>query len=119
MDWRDIAAIVFACTAVNHLGLISAIERVIKHSLPVINCPKCLTFWSVLAYGSVCCCITATPTTVGCLSIAAAVISVPAISLLCSYLAIWLELLMYTIDTLYNRIYGILENNNKEERDES
>ena len=42
-----------------------------------------------------------------------------AISLLCSYLAIWLELIMYSIDTLYNRIYGILENNNEEERDEN
>lgn len=100
MDWRDIAAIVFACTAVNHLGLIAAIERIIKHSLPVINCPKCLTFWSVLAYCWLCNGIA---------------VAVPAISLLCSYLAIWLELLMYTIDTLYNKIYGNLENNKEDE----
>ena len=102
MDWRDIAAIMFVCTTVNHLGLISAIERVIKHSLPVINCPKCITFWSVLAYEV---------WYVGFPDIHIAF----AISLLCSYLAIWLELIMYAIDTLYNKIYGILEKNNPEE----
>ena len=112
MDWRDIAAIVFVCTAVNHLGLISAIERVIKHSLPVINCPKCLTYWSVLLYSI---------TTVPC-DFSQGLTILPlllAMSLLCSYLAIWLELIMYAIDTLYNKIYGIIENNNEEEiRDE-
>ena len=100
--WRDIACIVFVCTAVNHLGLISAIERVIKHSLPVINCPKCLTYWSVLLYGI---------TTVPC-DFSQGLTILPlllAISLLCSYLAIWLELIMYAIDTLYNKIYGIIE----------
>ena len=111
MDWRDIACIVFVCTAVNHLGLIATIERIIKHSLPVINCPKCLTFWSILAYGIVCCCTTATPT----ITLAARLL---AISLLCSYLAIWLELLMYAIDTLYNRIYVKIENISQEHHDE-
>lgn len=103
MDWMGIAAIVFACTAVNHLGLIAAIERVIRHRLPVVNCPKCLTCWSVFAYGMVCCCCTAT----------FSIVAIPrllAISLLCSYLAIWLELLMYAIDTLYNAIYAKIEN---------
>lgn len=102
MDWRDIAAIVFICTAVNHLGLISAIERVIKHSLPVINCPKCFTFWSVLAYEV---------WYVGFPDIHIAF----AISLLCSYLTIWLELIMYAIDTLYNRIYGKIEKYDQED----
>lgn len=111
MDWRDIACIVFAATAVNHLGLIAAIERVIRHSLPVINCPKCLTFWSVLVYGFVCCCTTATPTHT-------AIHRLLAISLLCSYLAIWLELLMYAIDTLYNKIYVTIEKNSKKNRPE-
>ena len=51
MDWRDVACIVFACTAVNHLGLVAAVERVIRHRLYVVNCPKCLTFWSMMACG--------------------------------------------------------------------
>lgn len=111
MDWMDIAAIVFVCTAVNHLGLIAAIERIINRSLPVVNCPKCLTFWSVLAYGIA---------TVPCTSQQglAAAPRLLAISFLCSYLALWLELLMYAIDTLYNIIYGTIENISQESPDE-
>lgn len=110
VQWIDIAAVVIFSTAVNHLGLVQAIERVVHHKLPIVNCPKCLTFWSTFAYG------------VSGDGIAALPSELPrllAISILCSYLAIWLELLMYAIDTLYNRIYGILEeNNNKEDRGE-
>ena len=108
MDWKDIACIVFACTAANHLGLIAAIERVISSPIPVVNCPKCLTCWSILAYGLA---------TAPCLT-TQAVARLLAISLLCSYLAIWLELLMYAIDTLYNRIYVRIENISQEGRDE-
>jgi hypothetical protein len=106
--WIDIAAIVFVCTAVNHLGLIAAIERVIRHRLPVVNCPKCLTCWSVFAYG-----IATVP------YVSPQIVArLLAISLLCSYLAIWLELLMYAIDTLYNRIYVKIENISQEHHDE-
>ena len=109
MDWMDIAAIVFACTAVNHLGLIKAVEGVVRHSLPVVNCPKCLTCWSVMAY-----CMATVPCT-SAQDVLAVLPRLLAISLLCSYLAIWLELLMYATDTLYNRIYGKIEDNNNEE----
>lgn len=103
MDWRNIACIVFVSTAVNHLGLIAAIQTVTKcHRLPIVSCPKCLTFWSVLVYEL---------WRVGFSDLP----MVLAISFLCSYLAIWLELFMYAIDTLYNKIYGIIENNNEEE----
>ena len=107
--WIDIAAIVFVCTAVNHLGLIGKIESIIKREFPVINCPKCLTCWSIFAYGIA---------TVPCGSpqgIIAAVLQWLAIALLCSYLALWLNLIMYAIDTLYNRIYGKIEDYNQED----
>ena len=95
----DIAAIVFVCTAISHLGLIPTIERIIKRKLWIIDCPKCLTCWSVLAYQLV----------TGCNPLLSL-----AISLLCSYLAMWLNLLMYAIDTLYNNIYGKIEEYNQE-----
>ena len=100
MDWRAIAAIVFIATAVNHLGLIGKIESIIKRELPVIDCPKCLTCWSVMTYQLLTNC---NPL----LSL--------AIALLCSYLALWLNLIMYAIDTLYNRIYGKIEDYNQED----
>ena len=106
----DIAAIVFFCTAVNHLGLIKAIERVIRHRLPVVNCPKCLTFWSMIACG-----VAEENSSLFTLHSSLRLL---AISLLCSYLAIWLELLMYAIDTLYNRIYVKIENVSQEHHDE-
>ena len=106
--WIDILAIVFVCTAVNHLGLIKAIEGIVKREILIINCPRCLTCWSVFAYG-----IATVP------YVSPQIVArLLAISLLCSYLAIWLELLMYAIDTLYNRIYAKIENINQEHHDE-
>ena len=102
MNLEAIAAIVFISTAVNHLGLIGKIESIIKRELPVIDCPKCLTCWSVMAYQLVTNC---NPL----LSL--------AIALLSSYLALWLNLFMYAIDTLYNRIYGKIEDYNQEDDD--
>lgn len=98
MHWIDIACIIIAATSANHLGLIEAAEGVIGRRLPVVSCSKCLTFWSVLAW----CCL------VCCDNIAALPRSLPrllAVSFLASYTAIWLELLMACIDTIYNRIY--------------
>ena len=82
--------ILFSAVAANHLELVAGIENVIKHSIPIVNCPKCLSFWSVLAYG---------------LLAGDNAILVIATAMLCAFLAIWLELLMGFIDTLYNRIY--------------
>jgi len=107
MYWTDIAAAVIFSTAVNHLGLIRAIERIVHCRLPVVNCPKCLAFWSTFAYGVSGDGVTA--------ALPSGLPRLLAISILCSYLAIWLELIMYAIDTLYNRIYGILEETGNEE----
>ena len=91
--WLDIASIVFVCVTANHLGLIEAIQTVTKcPHLPIISCPKCLTFWSVLIYGLWVVGITDIPLLL-------------AISFLCSYLALWLELLEAFIDTIYMKCY--------------
>lgn len=96
MDWMGIAAVVFFGVTVNHLGLIEAVEKVIKHRLPIINCPRCLTFWGTLAYGLSGDGMTAHPSVLSRLL---------AISILCSYLAMWLELIEGFIDTLYDKLY--------------
>ena len=92
MYWMDIASIVFVCVTANHLGLVKAIEGVVKTEMPIVNCPKCLTFWVTLAY---CYDGIATHTT-----------TVLAVSFLASYLAIWLELMEGYIDTLYMKAYA-------------
>ena len=88
--WIDIACIVFVCVTANHLGLVKAIEDHYDTELPIINCIKCFTFWCTLVYTA--------------LALKDA-IPVFAISFLCSYLAIWLELLEGYIDTLYDKVY--------------
>ena len=95
MVWIDIASIVFACVTVNHLGLIEAIENKIDQELPIVNCPKCFTFWGTLAYGLWYINFFSLP-------------MVLAISSLASYTAIWLELFEGYIDTLYSKFYGTI-----------
>lgn len=100
MEWRAIAAIVFISTAVNHLGLIRTIEGIVKREIPIVNCPKCLTCWSVMIYQLLTNC---NP------------LMSLAVALLCSYIALWLNLFMYAIDTLYNIIYGKFKDINPED----
>ena len=98
MDWTDIACIVFSCVTANHLGLVSKIEEIYGESLPVVNCPKCFSFWSVMAYGMVYCFSNGDISP----------IMVLAISFLSAYFALWLELFMGYIDYLYSRIYDTI-----------
>lgn len=90
--------ITFSATAINHLGLVAAVEEMFDSRLPIVNCPKCLSFWATLTYGCSVCCD----------SIAALPSALPhlfAISLLCAWLAVWLDLAMGIIDHLYIKVY--------------
>lgn len=91
----EIASILFTCVAANHLGLVAAIEETAGRSIPIVNCPKCFTFWSVLVY---------TFSSGGAMTYGAAPMLV--ISFLCAWFAIWLDLGMGIIDRLYLEIYG-------------
>ena len=121
MAWSDIAWIVVACTSANHLGLIAAVESLLHRRLPVVNCPKCFTFWSTLAY-LLACFLTGDdallrdggPIT----ALLSAVPRMLAVAFLASYSALWLELIMYFIDTLYNSIYDKIDKNNRKETDD-
>ena len=86
----DVASIVFAAVCANHLGLVGAIEKILRAKLPIANCAKCLSFWCVMAY---------------CLMGGVSVIHALATSFLASYAAIWAELLMGLTDRLYEHIY--------------
>ena len=97
MNWLDVLMIVFSATAANHLGLVAAAESVVRHRLPILNCPKCATFWSVIVHG-----------------IAEANFSlftfhfsltVLAAAFLSAWSAVWLDLLMGIIDQLYIKVY--------------
>lgn len=90
MDWNGIAAIVLSITLANHLGLIEAIEGVIGHKLPILNCSMCGGFWLTLIYTLLTC---------------NNVFDCVAVSFFVAYAAIWLELSFGIIDKIYNFIY--------------
>jgi len=92
MSFQETLLIPFICAALNHLGLIAAAEGVIRHSIPVLNCPKCSSFWLTLAV----------------LMLAGfpnGILIALATSLLMAWLARWVELLMGGIDVLYSKVY--------------
>ena len=95
MDWLNDLMITFSVVAANHLGLLAAIERTVKHRLPIVNCPKCMTFWTVLAYGLWDVGTSDLPLTI-------------AVALLAAWAAIWLELAMGFIDQLYLKLYDTI-----------
>jgi hypothetical protein len=106
MDWLNDLMITFSVVAANHLGLVAAIERTLKHRLLIVNCPKCMAFWTVLAYGI----LTGPYHFVGINELVSAdhfedILEMVAAALLCAWAAIWLELFMGFIDQLYLKLY--------------
>ncbi len=88
--WLDTACILFVCVTANHLGLIPAIEDTLGIKLPIVNCCKCFTFWSILILWLV----YSQPITVSI-----------AVSFAAAYLAIWIEIAEGYIDYIYNKVY--------------
>lgn len=103
MPFLQYILIAFACAAMNHLGLVAAAEKVLRHRLPVLNCPKCSAFWLSLATAVPALAAQATDERAG--AMMGAVLTAVAMSLLCAWIAVWMELLMGGIDLLYNRLY--------------
>jgi len=97
MNWLDVLMIVFSATAANHLGLVAAAESVVRHRLPVLNCPKCAAFWSVMVYGVAVANVSLFTVHFYLMLFAAAFLS--------AWSAIWLDLLMGIIDKLYIKVY--------------
>lgn len=100
MNWLDVLMIVFSATAANHLGLVAAAESVVRHRLPILNCPKCAAFWSVIVYG----------VAVANFSLFTVhfYLTLFAVAFLSAWSAIWLDLFMGIIDQLYIKVYDTI-----------
>ena len=104
MDWWGVVAIVLSCVMAIHMGLIDAILKTCKMDgmeIPIIRCPKCLSFhcvlWFLIITGH-------------------KVIYGLAAAFLASYVAIWLDLLFGLIDCAYEDLYNrISEGDNTSE----
>jgi len=97
MNWLDVLMIVFSATAANHLGLVAAAESVVRHRMPVLNCPKCAAFWSVIVYGMA--------VANSSLFTLHSSLQILAAAFLSAWSAVWLDLLMGIIDQLYIKLY--------------
>lgn len=86
-----IAAVLISCCLFIHLGLGQAIEETLHVRIVLLQCVKCLTFWSVLSYSLFC----TTLTIEGCILIA----------FISAYIALWIDLLLVKISIIYENLY--------------
>lgn len=88
--------VMLICTLANHMGLVSAIEERVGFKLLVLDCVKCSVFWTTLAAGV----------------FSERAVLIPAVmAFIYSYLALWLELLLCWVDSLYLKCYGKIVSN--------
>ena len=89
-----VAMIGFSCVMSIHMGLVDAVLKVLRiqdRNIPIIRCPKCLTFHAVLWY---------------LVSTGVNVILAIATAFLTSYIAIWFDLFLGLMDVWYEDIYN-------------
>ena len=85
------AATVLVCTVLFiGMGLSAKVQQIAGISLKILNCPKCLTFWSVLAV---------------LLVRRHPVLPSVAVSFLAAYAAMWMTLALDAATVKYNALY--------------
>ena len=87
---REAALITASCVLFVQMGLSGAIQERLKVKLRILSCPKCFSFWTVLAW-TLC-------------NGHGAIVSVAA-SFFCAYAALWASLILDGLAVLYNRLY--------------
>lgn len=90
-----VLAILISCCLFIHLGLGETICRILRHEIVILNCVKCLTFWSVLTYAL----ITQDMQPEWCVAVAFA----------CSYASLWLDLLLNQMRVIYEKEWKLLD----------
>lgn len=101
----EVVRIVVSCVLFVQMGLGEAVQQVLQLKWRIASCPKCLTWWTTLAYLLV--------------SGNGLLVSV-ATSFVASYVALWLALLYDVLAYLYNNIYEqITKETDTDEADEN
>ena len=86
----EAALIMICCVLFVQMGLSEAVQRLLHFRFGPLSCPKCLTFWTILAWLAV--------------HGNGALISVAA-SFIASYCALWAALLYDSLAIAYNYLY--------------
>ena len=94
--------IMISCVLFVQMGLSGAITEALHTDLPIVSCPKCLTWWICLMY---------------LVSHEYGIIESVAASFILSYAALWLALLYDCLAVLYNKTYDKLSKTNDTSED--
>ena len=89
--WKDAALLTLSAVLFVQMGLSEAIQGVLRFKSRILSCPRCCTFWSVLAWSLLHRC---------------AIVESVAVSFLSAYFALWLALLYDAMAVKYNKTYG-------------
>ena len=90
---REAALVAVSCVLFVQMGLSGAIQDAVRIKSRILSCPKCLTFWAVLAWE---------------LAHRAGVVSAVAASFILSYAALWVALILDGLTVLYNSLYNAI-----------
>lgn len=97
---KSVGLLLLCCVLFVHMGMGDAVSKVVRRGLSLFQCVKCTTFWVILAY------------TV--FFTAADPVLCTALAFICSYIALWLDLLLSKFAVWYEKWYkGVVT----EERD--
>lgn len=94
---REAALVAVSCVLFVQMGLSGAIQDAIRIKSRILSCPKCLTFWAVLAWE---------------LAHRAGLVSAVAASFILSYAALWVALILDGLAVLYNTLYETITETN-------
>ena len=87
---QEVALITISAVLFVQMGLSSAIQGILHFYPKIASCPKCVAFWSTLAY---------------CISTEQELLVSVAASFLSAYAALWLALIYDALALLYNTAY--------------
>ena len=87
--WKDAAALALGCVLFINMGLSEAIQEFFGIQSRLLSCPKCLTFWTTLAFLLISRC--------------SFVLAVGG-SFLFSYSALWADLGLSMLNKIYNEL---------------
>ena len=88
--WTDAIMIMMSCVSANHLGLVEQVEKVVRHTIPIVNCSKCFSFWTTLLY---------------CLVVTHDVVISIFVSFCMAFLSFWFDIVLGILDNLYYKAY--------------
>ena len=88
---KDLLCIMLIAVLFNHLGLADTVTFHTKRNV-LINCSKCLTFWSTLGYSL--------------LVLKWGIILAFLAAFSCTYCALWTELVLNVFNYFYQKTYG-------------